>query len=462
MIDSDDFERRIGPAIAKLNNEPALARTLLLQDPFPYELLAGFVDSFGATAVTTDWVAEALAPAFEFADAVPIEVGVQLFANAIRVRSWFFQHLPHSSTGAVPSPVVEKAIRFIGTLPTQLEIPQHRYNGGIGDPRIHAIAEDLHSRGLPIRVPKEQEHTIGEVASAVIFAAGVAAVCLQMLQDGYTGLQWIDDDESLPVLHIVDSLSVPDLHVANVTTEELRRIVMLHLQSDTWSVEGGSPFGLEEEIQQDLNELNRELRPLTDRPSNSAIIQIHVGRLSSRLLDLAAKQARVDQIAFIDEIRSNTVDAISQITKGQPDVLRAYDAVRQLAIVANWEMLPLPADVDQSGWNAFVDDASKDPVRTAIQIMRWTPSTRQELAGGALGGLTGTGGFGLFAQAITAWAQTASGTGGAITTMAGLVGTVVGAVLGVISVRFQTQVPVGDATTLNVDNSEAPRKPNSD
>ena len=189
MIESDDFDRRIEPAIAKLNDDPTRARQLLLQDPFPYELLSGaggFMESFGATAQTTDSVAGALASSFGFADAVPVEVGVRLLESTDRLGQRFFQSLPPSS-GAVPVSVVEKAVWYIRTLPKPIQIPHHPYNvrlqedfeqpGSSGDPLVHDGGTEL------------------EVAASAVFLGGVAAVCLQMIEDGYTGLRWVDDDE---------------------------------------------------------------------------------------------------------------------------------------------------------------------------------------------------------------------------------------------------------------------------
>ncbi len=197
MIDSGDFDRLLGPAIQKLNDEPARARRLLLQDPFPYELLSGaggFMESFGVTAQTTDSVAEALASAFGFADAVPVEVGVRLFANADRLGPRFFQSLP-PSTEAVPVSVVEEAVRFIRTLPTRPRIPQHHYNTNLEFEMTGKVPRLRRFQSRLTGEPAEYDGgTVVEVAMSAVFLAGVAAVCLQMIEDGYTGLRWVEND----------------------------------------------------------------------------------------------------------------------------------------------------------------------------------------------------------------------------------------------------------------------------
>lgn len=222
--------------------------------------------------------------------------------------------------------------------------------------------------------------------------------------------------------------------LVRTTSEPLRGLVRFHLQEGSWSHENGYEFGLEDEIEEDLSDLERWLMPQTAREPNALIVQGYVAQLSSYLLGLPQyRSPSSDETPAVaaEDLQS----ALTKFDGTSGDVDRAVSLVNQLAQAANWPSLESQQQ-ESPEIQKLVSTAVREPALVAAGIMRWLPRDSAERASAALGGMTTAGGIGFFAQAVAASLGTTTATTGTVGLVGGGLGAVLGGVLGVLAARF--------------------------
>ncbi len=214
----------------------------------------------------------------------------------------------------------------------------------------------------------------------------------------------------------------------SASSEELRREVRNNLLAGTWSPHSGYPLGLEEDIEGDLNELERQLRPLSGRAQAAVPIGALLATLSEYLVEVAKRSASPLGRERVDQLREDVIDRIASFDGSQDDLTRAFGAMDALAFDLNWTNLPASPDTDDGEWEAFVQFAENNKITTAAALLDWTPGAVLPNT------ITVAGGTAAFAGGVAYWA-------GAGTQMSSGVGTIVfaviAAILGYLRNRFR-------------------------
>lgn len=287
----------------------------------------------------------------------------------------------------------------------------------------------LRSRGV--------ERTFGtnDVGAAVLFAADEADA--DPTEDPATP----NELGERSVRDVVSSLSIVDpvdgdraAHLGRAVEPLLGKARELLLDG-WWSPDRGHPLGLEDDIQRDIEELERQLRPLSGRPVNGAIVQAFVAQLGDAVLDVASGEALEGERERVESIRTDVLGPVSRPDGTGVDAEAALDVLDRVAEVATWPLdVPSPS-VAAADWARFVEYAEANPARTAASLVGWVPAVHA----GASSGMTVGGGAGFLAGAVAQWVGAGAAVAGTIGLVFGLVGAVVGAVLGVLAARFEGQ-----------------------
>ena len=240
-------------------------------------------------------------------------------------------------------------------------------------------------------------------------------------------------------LEVVKSLDAEATGLLAATTENLMGEVRYHLDQGSWSVEQGFDFGTEEDVERDLQELERQLRPLSGRPTNTAMVQGYVAQLSEYVLRLAQGAPEVSEEiqARIELLRADTAGRLQALGGDAADAANALLALESLAHSASWDGATPARGVETAIWEASTESATEDPAGFAARVVGWLPVNIHEGSGAVLGGLTAAGGIGFLAQGVANWAGATTTVAGHVGTVSGMVGAVAGAVLGVLAARFR-------------------------
>ena len=240
----------------------------------------------------------------------------------------------------------------------------------------------------------------------------------------------------VPELEVVDLLDPGAAGIVTATVENLLGQVRHHLLAGSWAVGNGFAHGVEEDIRGDVDELERQLRPLSGRPVSTVMIQALVARVSENMFELAEREARDEAHERVRYLREQVIGRVAALDGTDRDVGAAVEAMDALAFAAGWADMEQPERVADDEWKLFVEVARQHPSLVLGGLVGWIPRSPQEAASAVLGGMTTAGGIGFFAQAVATWVGMSTPSAAGVAFSGGLLGAALGAVVGVLAVRF--------------------------
>lgn len=242
--------------------------------------------------------------------------------------------------------------------------------------------------------------------------------------------------ELVPALRAVDRLADGSASLVTATAEKLLMQVRLHLQNGSWAPENGFPLGLEEDVQGDANELERQLRPLSGRQPRTLTLQGLVVGLSESVLELEAHLASDEERQRILSLKESVVDRIAAFDGSSRDLDGAIEAMEALAFATSWNNISAPDDSLDEAWSALLQDSASSPARLVGLAVGWLPRSGPAGAAAALGSMTSIGGISVVTNAVVEWIGLTGSSAAALSGAGSLVGAAIGAVLGVVAARY--------------------------
>ena len=244
-------------------------------------------------------------------------------------------------------------------------------------------------------------------------------------------------------LEVVDELDEVELGRVARSLEGLMGKVSNHLAAGVWAGGNGYDDGLESDIQGDLNELERQLRPLSGRPAKSVVVLSYVTRLADYVLEVAQRSMTEAASTRMQQLRESALATIGALDGAANDPASALRAVDELAFCTSWNQVEPSDDTTIDEWLRFVEQAERNKAATAGRALAWLPESRAEVVGGSLGGFGAGGTVTGLATAIAQWVGFGTQEAGGLGVAGGAVGIAVGAVLGVLAVRYKTESEAG-------------------
>ena len=242
-------------------------------------------------------------------------------------------------------------------------------------------------------------------------------------------------------LEVVDELDEVELGRVARSLEGLMGKVSNHLAAGVWAGGNGYDDGLESDIQGDLNELERQLRPLSGRPAKSVVVLSYVTRLADYVLEVAQRSMTEAASTRMQQLRESALATIGALDGAANDPASALRAVDELAFCTSWNQVEPSDDTTIDEWLRFVEQAERNKAATAGRALAWLPESRAEVVGGSLGGFGAGGTVTGLATAIAQWVGFGTQAAGGLGVAGGAVGIAVGAVLGVLAVREPSGQP---------------------
>jgi hypothetical protein len=259
---------------------------------------------------------------------------------------------------------------------------------------------------------------------------------------------WLTPEQKpRPVIVAREILDQSTASLLTADTEALLGHIRRLLHDGVWRTENGAPLGREEDIQNDLEALEKELHPRSDRAVDPAAIQIFVTRLGKHAAEHAqqgahdANQSQLEQ--RIAQLRTEVLDVVSNVNTGA-DADQAIDAIGALSTMIEWSSTDPPDDIDDAKWHAFINDAEGHPKRFLYRALGWIAEKNPgPLAAMSFGGTT------YMTAQWMGWGSTATGAAGAI---GSLRASVVCAVIGILSARFAPNESINQGPKIQDSN----------